>query len=222
MIANFFYQPFNYTLEEVKKNAKIIKNFECVPSFYRPNEINIYYDKNNINFWHNFALRYMPLKNELINEAKIIMHKLFNNSKNILGVKLRGTDYLSSNFKKHSIPPKVEQVIFDVKSMDKKYKYDYIFFATEDELIKRKFCLKFGNKLKLLNPNVFIKYDYNTLINISNYINGNLDYIKNYVLNIIVLSNCLDIIMSRCNGAAGIFILSNGFRHTKIYNLGVY
>ena len=36
------------------------------------------------------------------------------------------------------------------------------------------------------------------------------------------MSRCLDIVTVRCNGAVGIFILTNGFRNIKMYNLGLY
>ena len=220
----FFYQPYNYTLEEVEKFAKNVEYFNCKPDIYRPNEKTIYYDNNLIAFWHNFTKKFSPIKNEIINEAKNEAKKLFGDSKNILGVKIRGTDYLSLRPKYHSIQPKVEQVISDVKYMDKMYKYDFIFFSTEDESIKQKFVSKFGRKLKLLNPNVVIQYNINDKYPINSHkkIYGNLYYNKNYLLNIIILANCLDIITSRCGGAAGIFILSNGFRHIKVYNLGIY
>ena len=220
----FFYQPYNYTLEEVLRFAKNITYFICISQLFRPSELNIYYQKYSINFWHNFAKKYMPVRNEIIQEVKIIMQKLFFNSRNILGVKLRGTDFLSLKPKAHSIQPKVEQVILDVKEMDRKFKYDFIFFATEDELIKQKFLPEFGEKLKLYNPNVIIQYNYNDtyLINLNEKINGNLEYIKNYLINIIILSNCLDLITSKGCGPAGIFILTKGFRNTKVYDLGCY
>ena len=41
-------------------------------------------------------------------------------------------------------------------------------------------------------------------------------------LNIVILSKCLDIITSRTSGSAGIFILTKGFRHFKVYDLGLY
>ena len=215
----FFNQIYNYTLEDIKKYAKNIKYLKCEGRFYRPDEINIYYNNKSINFWHNFANKYMPIKNEILNQVNDIMKKLFNDSKNILGVKLRGTDYLSRKEKRHSIQPKVEKVINDVKMMDKLYKYDFIFFSTEDELIKNKFVPKFKDKIRLLNPNVHVNYDYNekNKINLNERIYGNIEYIKNYVMNIIILSNCLDIVTSRCSGAAGIFVLTNGFRYIIHY-----
>ena len=65
----------------------------------------------------------MPVKKKIIKEAKVIMKNLFGKSKNILGVKIRGTDYLRRPGG-HSVQPKVEQVIKDVKMYDEKYKYD--------------------------------------------------------------------------------------------------
>ena len=95
----------------------------------------------------------MPVRENIIYETKTIMEKLFKKSKNILGVKLRGTDYLAKRPKDHPIQPKVEQVISDVKSMDNRNKYDFIFFTTEDEIIRHKFQPEFKDKLKMLNPN---------------------------------------------------------------------
>ena len=221
----FFYQPFNYTLEEVKKYAKHVKYSPCTSWFFRPREIFIYEYKNTIIFWHNLINKYIPIKDEIIKEVSSIMKKLFGHSKNILGVKLRGTDYNANKPGGHAKQPKVEDVIKDVKEMDKKNKYDYIFFSTEDELIKQKFIPEFGDKLKLLNPNVVVDYNYNEKkkITLNKNIYGNLDYTKNYVLNVIILSKCLDIVTSIGNGPAVIFLLSeNGFRNTKVYDLGLF
>lgn len=220
----FFYQPYNFTLEEVKSKARYIDYINCTALDYRPDEINMYYRKESIIFWHELAKKYMPIKNELMNEVEDIMKDLFGDSRNILGVKLRGTDYIAAKPPGHSIPPTVEQVISDVKDMDKQYNYDFIFFATEDELIREKFIPNFGKKLKMLNPKTKINYNYTEkdFINLNKNINGNIEYIKNYVINTIILSKCLDIVTNRCSGTAGIFILTNGFRHEKIYNLGEY
>ena len=220
----FFYQPYNFTLEVVLNYAKNVTKLECTCIGERPDEINMYYKSDSINFWHDFAEKYMPLKKELLIEAEEIMHNLFGYSKNILGVKMRGTDYIAWKPKGHSIPPKIGQVIKDTNMMDHKYNYDFIFFATEDELLKKKFVPYFKKKIKLLNPNIKINYNYKKkdFINLNKNINGNLEYIKNYVLNTIILSKCLDIIAPRCSGTAGIFILTNGFRNKIIYNLGQY
>jgi hypothetical protein len=45
---------------------------------------------------------------------------------------------------------------------------------------------------------------------------------KTYLINIIILSKCIDIITSKTAGAIVAFILTNGFRNKKIYDLGYY
>ena len=130
---------------------------------------------------------------------------------------IRGTDYIKNRPPGHPIPPPVEQVISDVKQFDNEYKYDFIFFATEDEEIRNKFLSAFDNKVKIVTRKDFIQIkNYNTGIN------EVLNYMKNYFLNIIILSKCLDIITSRTSGGAGIFVLTEGFRHSKVYFLGAY
>ena len=57
-----FCQPFNYTLEEVKLYAKNVKYLNCTSIFYRPNELDIYYNNKINTFWHNFALKYIHIK----------------------------------------------------------------------------------------------------------------------------------------------------------------
>ena len=213
----FFCQPFNYSLEEVKKYAKNIKYLSCNGGGFRPDEINIYYYKYRINFWKNISNTYSPVKDEIMQEVKIIIKKLFGKSKNILGVKIRGTDYVKKRPRGHSVQPNVDQVISDVKNFDLKYNYDFIFFASEDELIKKKFIPEFKDKLKILNPD-----DDRYMIKFRDKQYEHLNYVKNYLFNTIILSKCLDLISSRCTGATGIILLSKGFRHLIIYNLGVY
>jgi hypothetical protein len=150
-------------------------------------------------------------------EVKIIIKKLFGKSKNILGVKIRGTDYVKKRPRGHSVQPNVDQVISDVKNFDLKYNYDFIFFASEDELIKKKFISEFRDKLKILNPD-----DDRYMIKFRDKQYEYLNYVKNYLFNTIILSKCLYLISSRCTGATDIILLSKGFRHLIIYNLGLY
>ena len=217
----FFYQPFGYTLEEVKKNAKKIQYFECdFPKHL--NHRDFYLNNALIDFYHNIAIKYVPIKENIIKEANMIREKLFKGSNNILGILQRGTDYISLKPKNHPIPPKNEIIFRDIILMDKKYKYDYFFLSTEDDIIREKFIKKFKNKLKILKIYENIKYNYKSLLAQNIYIKGNINFAKNYLLNIIILSKAKDIICARTNGAIGIFILSNGFRNKKIYFLGEY
>ena len=96
---------------------------------------------------------------QIINLANEFMHKLFKNSKNILGVLTRGTDYITLKPRSHPIPPKLIDLIKDVKEMDDRYKYDYVFFSTEDDLIREQFEKIFEYKVKQIHIQKKINYN---------------------------------------------------------------
>lgn len=218
----FFNQPFDFKLKDIKNNAKNIIYFNCNPK-NRP-DTNIYNNQMLLKYWHNLAEKYIPIKNEIIDETIKIRKNLFNNSINILGILIRGTDYISMKPRGHPVQPKAELVINDAKKMDKKNKYDCIFLTTEDDNIRKKFISKLGNKLKYIKSNEIINYNYvnKEYLAFNNNIKGNFKYLRIYLLNIIILSKCIDIICSRTAGSVGAFIFSEGFRNSKVYYLGRY
>jgi hypothetical protein len=220
----FFEQPYRYTMEEVLKNAKNIVYIKCKENIYRPNERKIYYNNDLIKFWRNLGRKYIPIKKEIQKESNFIIRKLFKNSNNILGVKIRGTDYIKLKLKAHPIPPSLDRAINDVKKLNLKNNYDWIFISSEDDIIKERFIKEFRNKITFLNPKTQLKYNYtgsDYLIR-NKEINGNIEYAKNYVMNIYILGKCTDIVMSRGSGGVGVIIFTDGFRNSLIYNLGEY
>ena len=105
-------------------------------------------------YWHIIANQYIPIKNEIISESNDIIKKLFKGSRKVLGVLLRGTDYIARKHSSHPIPPKTKDAIKDAKLMDNKFKYDWVFLATEDDNIREEFIKGIGAKVKfLLNKN---------------------------------------------------------------------
>ena len=183
-----FYQPYNYTYREVKKYSKNYSYVPCTQTFSRPHDLTIYYKNISRYYWHDFAKKYMPVKNDILNEVKSIMQNFFGNSKNILGVMIRGTNYVALRPKGHSKQPTVEQVISDVKIYDKQYKYDFILFATEDETIRNKFIPEFDIRFKILYPK-----DFNNINKFKENVNKKLNSVKNYVLNIVNIINFISI-----------------------------
>ena len=218
----FFYQPFNYTLNDVKQKGKKIKILECETDYFP--SYDIFINSTIRDYWHNFAKSYMPIKLEILMESNYIFENLFKGLKNILGVLMRGTDYISLKPFQHPIPPEPEMVIIDMKILIKNNTYEWFFIATEDDKIRDIFIKNFGQKLKFLTYNKKINYN-NTEKKVLAYnriIKGNIEFIKIYLLNIIILSKCIDIICAQTSGSIGAFILKNGFRFSKVYDLGLY
>lgn len=220
----FFNQPFNYKLEKVLKNAKTIKYYNCKREHSTPQYHDFYSKKIAIDFWHNFVKTYIPIKNEIIKELNNIMKTLFKSSNNILGILTRGTDYLAKKPKKHPIPPSSKRIINDIKKMDKINSYKWIFLVTEDDIIRKKISNEFKEKIKYIKPKIEIDYNYKRkkYLAFNKNIKGNLDNLKIYLINVLILSKCIDIITARTNGAIGAFIFTEGFRNTKVYYLGEY
>lgn len=219
----FFTQPYGYKLKDIKTKVKNIKYIDCKTLKLKISK-DIFLNKALMDFWHNMALKYIPIKIEIIKESKKLSKKLFKNSNNILGILARGTDYISSKPSKHAIPPSPKIMFKDIKYMNRINKYDYYFLSTEDDLIREKFVHKFKNKLKYIKFKESINFNYinKKRLLYNKIISGNLNFMKIYLINIIILSKCIDIITANTCGSKGIFILSNGFRYSKVYNLGFY
>ena len=219
----FFKQPFNYSLKDVKTYSKHIKEYECCV-YKRPSQ-DIIFNNNFYRFyWNNLYNTYFPIKDEIIKEAEIIKNELFQKSENVLGILLRGTDFIALRPKKHYIQPEPEIVFNDVDKFNEENNYDYYFLVTEDNIIRNKFINKYKDKLKYFKSKETFNYEYNNkeILAYNKKINGNLQLMKNYLINIIILSKCIDIICGRTNGSVLAFIITKGFRHVKAYNLGKY
>lgn len=219
----YFNQPFGFTLNDIKNKSKNIIKIKC-EKFYSPHLDRIY---NNIlfqDFWRSIAEKYVPIKKNIILEAEKTRIKLFGNSTNILGILMRGTDFIAVKPKYHNIPPDCKIVFEDIMKLDKINKYDYFFITTEDRVLREKFINKFKKKIKYFINKNDIKYDYKNknFLAEDNNIKGNFRFMKDYLINIIILSKCLDILSAKTNGAIGAFIFSKGFRFSKVYDLGSY
>ena len=219
----YFNQPFGYKYENIKKKAKNIKYVECTGYEKRPNK-KIFLNRQYINYWRIMANKYIPINNKIIRESNNIIQNIFKGSRNILGVLLRGTDYIAKKPFEHPIPPKIEEAIKDVKLLNNKNQYDWIFLATEDIIIRREFTKAIGIKVKyLLNKReIFYNYTAKEFLAYDKNIKSNKEFNKIYLLNIIILSKCLDFLAAQTSGTIGAFILTKGFRKFKVYNLGYY
>lgn len=165
----------------------------------------------------------MKIQKYILNEANSIIKKLFKGNKNILGILMRGTNYVTLKPSNHPIPPKIDAIIKDIKEMDKNNNYKYYFLSTEDEILRNKFIKEFEEKLKYFKFREDLNYNKKNKNFLFNYsIVCNPEFIKIYLINIIILSKCIDFITARTNGSLGAMILTEGFRNTKIYDLGYY
>ena len=76
--------------------------------------------------------------------------------------------------------------------------------------------------MKYLKTNSTFKYNNTKILAYNKEIIGNLEFMKVYLINMIILSKCIDIICGRTNGAVFAFIITKGFRNIRVYNYGKY
>lgn len=94
----------------------------------------------------NTKIDYSFIQKKVLNEMKQYEEALFNNKK-ILGVLIRGTDYITNNMTSVRKPLSVETIVPIIKKIFENGKYDKIFLATEDIEILNKMKDIFKNNL---------------------------------------------------------------------------
>ena len=215
----YFNHPQNYTLEEVIKNAKILEYEECEDNNMAPDIKIIFSNKYSTEFYHKIIKNFLTIKKDIRKQAYYIVSKLFGSSKNVLGVLIGEEDYYNNNTninnKKFNVSdsPKyinIKKIINDVKSMDKKNNYDYIYLVIKDEKKRNKFIKEFGEKIKFLPP---YEKDEKKSLNMQG-----IEKQKYHLISIYILSKCIDLVSDLSYGGASALILSEGFRYLLFYH----
>lgn len=150
--------------------------------------------------------------------------ELLDPEKRFLGLLCRGTDYISLKPKGHYIQPTVEMILDKVSEIMKEYRCDFIFCATEDELIYRKLKQNFGEKLIGLDvPRVHYRDGYllSDLYNRQkmNIYKRQLDYLTELDL----LSRCQCLIAGKTTGSRFLPVMKDGqYEYLFYWELGRY
>ena len=208
----YFDQPCSYTLDEVYKSCNVRLSGWTVsppPSYLITDEMRYK------------LMQMIPIKKYVrdIADAKILSDDI----RSMLGILVRGTDYVSLKPKGHDIPPTAEQAADKLDEFIAKYGERKIFLATEDEKIFEFFTNKYGDLIYTTDKNFIHEYSGNDYLaheakNINGYKFG-----LDYLVKIVCLSECMCLISSKTMGSIFARLLNNG-RYVEDYNfdLGVY
>lgn len=103
----YFKQPFNIGLEQAYKGENIILSKEMSDFGYAPQSMNLFKNKNGILDEWRMLVKFGLLKIQphLQKEISEVYNKLFKPNDRIIGVHLRGTDYVADKPNAHPIPP---------------------------------------------------------------------------------------------------------------------
>lgn len=225
----YFTQPSGITLDEAVHDRTTM----TIEMFFGHNPLpnqnaGLFADRfGELSYWRKIRRKYIRFSPEVMKRLEL-MKKEYSGRK-ILGVKIRGTDYVTTKPAGHPIQSTAEQAVAKAKEAMLSEGFDSVYLATEDKRILAKFRDAFGDRL-ILPDTQYIDYDYtdnrvwyNWLFQYHNdrpndkYLSG-----LEYIVSVLFLSQCKGLIASVNNGSVSALILSDGFDYMYIFDLGVY
>ena len=226
----YFEQPLRIGLEEAYNSENVVLSSGVPVARPQWRGMNIY-DNKNVGLAHWRALvkfGILRVKESLHQEILEERKKLFAPNDRVLGVLLRGTDYVALKPNNHPIPPSPEFVIDFIVKKIRLWKCNKIFLATEDKSIvqhfKDTFGDGFGDFCKILNREYVDYTESATGVSVIRIDRENDHFLqgKDYLTQIVILSTCKSFVTARCSGAAGVMLLGENFENTFAFDLGVY
>ncbi len=192
-----------------------------------PNFMDIY-DKDMVRAWGSLYRKYMRFNKKTHDYIANEIREILKPEKRVLGCLVRGTDYTHLKPTGHPVQPEVDVILSDARDMLISGDYDYIYLATEDGRIDKKFRDTFGDKLLINKRNYYDEiYENNNidLIKDVHFNRENDDYYKGveYLSSLMILSRCDSLIAGNCGGTqAAVFINKMRYKECKVYDLGIY
>jgi len=144
----------------------------------------------------------------------------------VLGVIVRGTDYVQLKPYRHPIQPPVQDIIEKAKELRKEKKWDFLYLATEEKAVENQFNDAFPGRV-LVNKRQYYDGNYNDkyLFEVRND-RENDQYLRNleYLSSMYLLSKCNMLIGGMCGGSQGVLIMRGGLEYEYLYlfDLGDY
>ena len=225
----YFDQPTSYSLNDIASAKNIVISKKAATPSEKHFMGHFYENEAKILHFRRLYKKYIHLNIETQKYLEEVYNSIIGNKKNIIGVLCRGTDYVTKRPKDHPIPPTIEEVIDKVLQYIKEYKADYVFLATEDENIKDKFVLKFGdillfNEQKRTSLSEVREGEYLSETRNRTIVSKEDKYVSGlqYLTAIYILSKCQYLVATQCGGTKGALIMSDGYKSTYIFNKGLY
>ncbi|MBQ3447437.1 MAG: hypothetical protein IJG37_07325 [Synergistaceae bacterium] len=180
-------------------------------------------DAEELEHWRGLCRKYVRFTPAVTERAEAMTRKY--EGMRILGVLVRGTDYVALKPKSHPIPPTAEQAIAKAREAMSEQRFDAVYLATEDKKIVAAFQEAFGEKLILPEAD-YLDYDFSRPDFLANVRSGrkNDKYLRGleYLVSILFLSRCEGLITSGNNGTVAAILFSDGFEYFYLFDLGKY
>ena len=216
----FYKQPTEFSLEEAYESQNVIISNGQPSPFRLVDE-----DSNMLEEWHEYWHKYIHFTEETENIINQEYKKIINKEDVVLGVNIRGTDYVSLQQPGLPIQPKVEELMIEARKWMEKYKCNKIFLCCEDQLIVDQFRSEFKNKLVTNERKFYRKTTGDEPVTDITFERANDRYLRGieYLTTIGILSKC-DYLLGGLSGATLsaqlIRPLGKPYKDMYIYKLG--
>lgn len=221
---DYFEQISNYSLEEVYESKNVILS-GLSPIREETFEPQVRFSDEQIALARSIISKYIHLKPHVIEIVDREYERI--SAVGLIGLYLRGTDYVGTKPIGHFVQPTFDDVKYDIDDILLNTQTHKVFLVTEDNNIYSEVRNYYNDKLEIVSFDSFIsEYNGNELLYKSNSIN---EIAKNkyerglyYLVKIIVLSKCNYLYGGNTCGSWAAVAFSQDSLVPKIYNLGIY
>jgi len=221
----YFKQPTEYSLKDVYESANVILSNGDFPHFECPVTISAYLNEKTISKRNKIINNYLQFNDVTNKHINAINNIIFPKNKKILGVFIRGTDYIKLKPIGHPVQPTIEQLIEKIHEFTDEWNFEYIYLVNEEQETHNKFKEVFGDKYISTNSKRHNNYKENKLIGEVRFNRKNDRYHTNldYLTDVVLLSRCDYFIGSIANGSGtALEINGNMYIDKYIFDLGSY
>lgn len=224
----YFKQPFGeqYSLDEIYQSRNVVlSSGEPLPVC--PNDSMEFFTRLDlIRMWSRYFHKYVGFSPSLSQEMnkKYLQYLAGKEEGGILGVSLRGTDYLAKPYQ-HPVQPSIEQALELTGRVMQEQRCEWVYLAAEDVRILDAYQSEFGDKL------VYVKEVemYDKLLPGENITGHSFDrendkYLRGmeYMTQKALLTKCNCLIGGRTSGNVAVMVWQPEYDYTYFWNLGRY
>ena len=226
----YFKQPITNSLEEVYKSKNVIFSSSNVSNILETdysvkdlNKADFIQDADQIKKFNNLS-KSINLNEPTNLEVQKRLDNTFQNKKNILGIVLRGTDYLNKELSRgHATPFNIDNSIEIVESLLNEWNMEHVYLSTEVSEYVEIYQDYFNDKLVVLSRDRYLNHQNKKFINQYTRNRKHDKYLTGleYLVEVYGLARCDSIVGTSCGSLNAAIILNNNrYQNKKIFDLG--
>ncbi|MCI8984419.1 MAG: hypothetical protein HFI60_00500 [Lachnospiraceae bacterium] len=223
----YFKQPCEYSLDEIYQSKNVILSEGVPPRIYPNDSMEFLTRQKWMRMWHKYYEKYVGFSEELQDQIdkRYVQYLQSKKSDRILGVFLRGTDYLLTKPYEHPVQPSIEEAVQKSMEVMEQQKCKWIFLVTEDQHILDAFIKSFADKLIYVKEQArYSKMSAGECIAEHSFHREHDNYLKGMecMVQVGLLLQCNCLISGRTSGCVAVMVMQPEYDYTYFWNLGRY